>query len=130
MNPQALKYRKILAGAFFGTLVPLIYYFIQHKVHKVPGGSPRSQSISLCPPLSSLIFPSPSFSLTFLFLVLPALIIAYTIYAFFEWSLVLLDVGFDAVSVLDFDKFEFQVIEKGLKDNEGSASSRPYYSAV
>ena len=58
------------------------------------------------------------------------LIVAYTIYAFFEWSLVLLDAGFDAVSVLDFDKFEFQVIEKGLKDNEGSASSRPYYSAV
>jgi len=38
MNEQAIKYRKILAGLFFGTLVPLIYYFIQHKVHRVPGG--------------------------------------------------------------------------------------------
>ncbi len=38
-NPKAVKYRKILAGSFFGTLVPLIYYFIQHKVHKVPGGT-------------------------------------------------------------------------------------------
>jgi hypothetical protein len=57
--------------------------------------------------------------------------IAYTIYAFFEWSLVLLDTGFDAISILDFDKFEFQVVEKGLKDDEGSAESRPlYYSAV
>lgn len=42
-NPQAVKYRKYLASAFFGTLVPLIYFFIQHKVHKVPGGEPRSQ---------------------------------------------------------------------------------------
>jgi hypothetical protein len=37
-NPRAVKYRKYLAGAFFGTLVPLIYYFIQHKVHRVAGG--------------------------------------------------------------------------------------------
>lgn len=37
-NPRALKYRKRLAGCFFGTLVPLIYFFIQHKVHKVAGG--------------------------------------------------------------------------------------------
>lgn len=37
-NPQAVQYRKYLAGAFFGTLVPLVYFFIQHKVHKVAGG--------------------------------------------------------------------------------------------
>jgi hypothetical protein len=37
-NATAVKYRKYLAGAFFGTLVPLVYFFIQHKVHKVPGG--------------------------------------------------------------------------------------------
>lgn len=37
-NHRAVKYRKIMASLFFGTLVPLIYYFIQHKVHKVPGG--------------------------------------------------------------------------------------------
>ena len=37
-NPTAIKYRKYLAGAFFGTLVPLIYFFIQHKVHRVAGG--------------------------------------------------------------------------------------------
>ncbi|KAF2835911.1 hypothetical protein M501DRAFT_941074 [Patellaria atrata CBS 101060] len=70
-NPTAIKYRKIFAGAFFGTLVPLIYFFIQHKVHRVPG--------------------------------------AYTIYAFFEWALVLLDVAFDAVTVLDFSSFEIIV---------------------
>jgi hypothetical protein len=37
-NPRAVKYRKYLAGAFFGTLVPLVYFFIQHKVHKIAGG--------------------------------------------------------------------------------------------
>ncbi|EFQ97553.1 calcofluor white hypersensitive protein [Nannizzia gypsea CBS 118893] len=36
-NPRALKYRRTLASLFFATLVPLIYFFIQHKVHKVPG---------------------------------------------------------------------------------------------
>ena len=42
-----------------------------------------------------------------------------------------MDAGFDAVSVLDFDKFEFQIVEKGLKDDDGSAESRPlYYSSV
>ncbi|KAI1837944.1 hypothetical protein DTO006G1_3931 [Penicillium roqueforti] len=70
-NRRAVKYRKILASLFFGTLVPLIYYFIQHKVHKVPG--------------------------------------AYTKYAFFEWSLILFDVGFDAVTALDFECFELVV---------------------
>lgn len=38
-NPKAIKYRKIFAGSFFGTLVPLIYFFVQHKIHKVPGGT-------------------------------------------------------------------------------------------
>lgn len=34
---------------------------------------------------------------------------AYTRYAFFEWSLILFDVGFDAVTALDFDAFEIVV---------------------
>ncbi|KAJ5608967.1 hypothetical protein N7528_009534 [Penicillium herquei] len=76
-NRRAVKYRKIAASLFFGTLVPLIYYFIQHKVHKVPG--------------------------------------AYTRYAFFEWSLILFDVGFDAITVLDFEGFELVVRDvKGI----------------
>lgn len=37
-NPRALKYRRMFAGLFFATLVPLVYFFIQHKVHKIPGG--------------------------------------------------------------------------------------------
>lgn len=37
-NAKAVRYRKFFASCFFGTLVPLIYFFIQHKVHKVAGG--------------------------------------------------------------------------------------------
>lgn len=36
-NSTALKYRKFFAGVFFGSLIPLVYYFIQHKIHRVPG---------------------------------------------------------------------------------------------
>lgn len=40
---------------------------------------------------------------------------AYTTYAFFEWSLVLLDVAFDAITALDFDSFEVVIRDtKGI----------------
>ncbi|KAF1810652.1 calcofluor white hypersensitive protein-like protein [Eremomyces bilateralis CBS 781.70] len=83
-NPQAIRWRKRFATAFFGTIVPLIYFFIQHKVHKVAG--------------------------------------AYTIYAFFEWALVLLDVGFDAVTMLDFDGVE--VVVKDIRGITRGADNR------
>lgn len=35
--------------------------------------------------------------------------LAYTIYAFLEWALILFDVGFDAVTALDFESFELVV---------------------
>lgn len=41
---------------------------------------------------------------------------AYTIYAFFEWALVLLDVAFDAVTGLDFAGFELII-----KDVKGTS---------
>ena len=37
-NAKAIQYRKYVAGAFFGTIIPLVYFFIRHKVHRVPGG--------------------------------------------------------------------------------------------
>ncbi|KAF2400129.1 calcofluor white hypersensitive protein precursor [Trichodelitschia bisporula] len=86
-NPKAIKYRKYFGGAFFGTLIPLIYFFIQHKVHRVAG--------------------------------------AYTIYAFFEWSLVLLDVAFDACTVFDFESFEIVV-----RDVRGVTRGSPVSGAV
>lgn len=83
-NAKALRYRKFFASCFFGTLVPLVYFFIQHKVHKIAG--------------------------------------AYTIYAFFEWALVLFDVSFDAVTALDFENLELVVKDvKGV--SRGNAKS-------
>jgi ABC-type glycerol-3-phosphate transport system permease component len=41
-NTAAYGYRKLFAGSFFATLVPLIYFFIQHKVHHVAGGTYQS----------------------------------------------------------------------------------------
>jgi hypothetical protein len=78
-NPAALKWRKRIAGAFFGSLVPMVYFYIQHKVHRVPG--------------------------------------AYTTYAFFEWLLILFDVGFDAVTMLDFE-----TLEVVIRDVRGSSA--------
>ena len=37
-NPVAIKWRRIFGISFFTTLIPLIYFFIQHKVHRVAGG--------------------------------------------------------------------------------------------
>lgn len=54
---------------------------------------------------------------------------AYTIYAFFEWALVLLDVAFDAVTALDFETFELVVRDvNGL--SRGYVTMLPRYSKV
>lgn len=82
-NSPALKYRKIFASVFFASLVPLIYFFIQHKVHHIPG--------------------------------------AYTIYAFFEWALVLFDVAYDAATVYDFAALEIRIV-----DTQGVTSAAQY----
>ncbi|KAJ4348216.1 Protein cwh43 [Didymosphaeria variabile] len=82
-NPVSVQYRKYFSGTFYATILPLIYFFIQHKVHHVAG--------------------------------------AYTIYSFFEWALVLLDVGFDAVTVIEFQNFEVQVRDlKGISRGAGN----------
>ncbi|KAI0397980.1 Frag1/DRAM/Sfk1 family protein [Xylariaceae sp. FL0594] len=36
-NTKAIKYRRNIAAAFFATIIPLVYYFVQHKIHRVPG---------------------------------------------------------------------------------------------
>lgn len=36
---------------------------------------------------------------------------AYTKYAFFEWSLIFFDVGFDAITALDFAGLELQIVD-------------------
>lgn len=47
---------------------------------------------------------------------------AYTTYAFFEWALILLDVGFDAVTALDFEGFELTV-----RDIQGASRGYVYW---
>lgn len=37
-NPRAIKYRKRIATAFFTAIVPMVYLYIQHKIHRVAGG--------------------------------------------------------------------------------------------
>lgn len=37
-NRPSLRYRRVFAAMFYSALIPMIYYFIQHKIHKVPGG--------------------------------------------------------------------------------------------
>nr|WOG36127.1 uncharacterized protein [Candida metapsilosis] len=71
------KARFYTGVSFFGTIVPLIYWFIQHKVHIRPG--------------------------------------AYSVYAYFEWSLIALDILFDAWSAVDYSDIEVSISGEGLK---------------
>lgn len=70
----------ITASAFFGTLVPLVYWYIQHRVERRPG--------------------------------------AYSIYAYFEWSLIILDISFDALS---YSEFKNLVITISDEDSDGKS---------
>jgi len=40
-NTQARRMRRAMATAFFTAMIPMIYFFIQHKVHRVPGAYTR-----------------------------------------------------------------------------------------
>ncbi|KAI0249871.1 Frag1/DRAM/Sfk1 family-domain-containing protein [Lactifluus subvellereus] len=59
-----------IASLFWVSLLPMIYFFVQHKVYHIPG--------------------------------------AYTHYAFFEWSLILFDILYDSVTILDFENNEIE----------------------
>lgn len=81
------NYRFYTSVAFFTMLVPLIYFFIQHKVHRIAG--------------------------------------AYSIYAYFEWSLIILDVAFDAWTAVDFQDLTITLsaskpISFSIDQNEGT----------
>ncbi|KAJ2707448.1 Protein cwh43 [Coemansia sp. IMI 203386] len=64
--------RKWVCSLFFGNIVPLVYYFIQHKVHRVAG--------------------------------------AYTTYAFFEWALIVFDVMFDSLAMVEFQALDMSIL--------------------
>lgn len=46
-NPTAIKYRKRVTASFFGVIPLLVYFYIQHKVHRVAGGKPSLTSSQL-----------------------------------------------------------------------------------
>ncbi|KAI8970775.1 Frag1/DRAM/Sfk1 [Pilobolus umbonatus] len=79
-NTPALKNRRRCTGALFCTLIPMIYFYIQHKMYQVAG--------------------------------------AYSIYSVFEWTLILYDVGFDAMTVTDYRRLEIRVDEKNCVNRE------------
>ncbi|SCV04981.1 LANO_0G15874g1_1 [Lachancea nothofagi CBS 11611] len=72
-------YKKLAMYTFFGTLVPLIYWFLQHNLYHRAG--------------------------------------AYSIYAYFEWSLILLDIAFDALAFQDFKKLSLNLELKSSVGN-------------
>lgn len=87
LSPKGSKERRgraLTAGLFFLTLIPLVYFFIQHKVHVVAG--------------------------------------AYSYYAYFEWSLIILDIGFDTWSVVDFSSIEIQLFGSKIELVESGPS--------
>ncbi|KAL8286946.1 hypothetical protein RQP46_003952 [Phenoliferia psychrophenolica] len=83
-SPTAL--RGYFAAAFFSTLVPLVFFYIKHKVHAVAG--------------------------------------AYSIYALFEWSLIALDIAFDAVVARDFARLELRIVDVGT---EAATTNRTFH---
>ncbi|OLL24296.1 Protein cwh43 [Neolecta irregularis DAH-3] len=89
-EPKSIYYRKLYSGLFFGSLLPLIYYFVQHKVHRVPG--------------------------------------AYTRYAFFEWTLVILDVLYDSVTYHEFRGVSLQIVVLNAVRGKGNDDATPYLS--
>ena len=127
-NPKAQQYRKLFAYTFFGALVPMIYFFIQHNVHRIPGGKKREQRKGSkwknCLGHLNLLV-GPCFLTSLHLFLLFTMATAYTYYAFFEWSLIISDLAFDAVCMIDFETFEFRVVDVGLngKNEEGSAFS-------
>ncbi|KAI8870012.1 hypothetical protein GQ42DRAFT_122947 [Ramicandelaber brevisporus] len=72
---QSRSRRVLVTCLFFGMIPPMVYFFIQHKVNRMPT--------------------------------------AYTYYAFFEWSLILFDVLFDAISFRDFSLLDLQIVNAG-----------------
>ena len=76
--------------SFFVSLVPMIYFFIQHKVHRIPGGKSEVRLRLDCD-LTMTTFT------------------AYTQYSFFEWTLIIMDVLFDSIAEQEFSDASLEV---------------------
>lgn len=70
-------------------MVPMIYFFIQHKVHRIPGGESRDNDVNT---RNSCVA-----------------VAAYTQYSFFEWGLILFDVMFDSAVEQELEAANLEV---------------------
>jgi len=52
----------------------------------------------------------------------PMFMIGYSLFSLSEWTLVLLEAGFDAVSILDFRRLDIQVVERNKEDDDGTGT--------
>ncbi|KAI0297277.1 Frag1/DRAM/Sfk1 family-domain-containing protein [Multifurca ochricompacta] len=75
----------VLRQRFWISLPPMIYFFVRHKVHRIPG--------------------------------------AYTHYAFFEWSLILFDILYDSVTIVDFENSGIETSINISIDRRGGQSA-------
>lgn len=67
----------------------MVYFYIQHKIYRIPGGSSSTKTFR--DDLRSWSQP------------------AYTYYSFFEWLLIIFDIMYDSVAELDFKHANLQV---------------------
>ncbi|KAG6909998.1 hypothetical protein DXG01_013998 [Tephrocybe rancida] len=80
LSGTSLRRRRIIVSTgFFTAIISLVYFFIQHKVHRIPGESYTQLET------------------------------AYTHYSFFEWGLILLDVLYDALAEQEYRESDLQV---------------------
>ena len=89
-TPSGNRNRKIIFALFTTTLGPLVYFYIQHKVHRIAGGWSRHLNASCA---------------------VADFFVAYSIYAIFEWSLIFYDVTFDAIAISDFAGYELHIVD-------------------
>jgi hypothetical protein len=90
LRRRQLRLISLFYNSFFGSIIPLIYFFIQHKVHSIPGGA--------CFRIYALDSANKD--------------LAYTRYSFFEWALIVFDILYDSVAELDFKEANIQVCWK------------------
>lgn len=81
------RVRKLVSTLFFGSIIPMVYFFVQHKVYKIPG--------------------------------------AYTRYSFFEWGLILLDILYDSITGIDFERSKLQIMLGRSLDADDRGDSIP-----
>jgi hypothetical protein len=101
-NRRARKYRKIIAGCLYFMWLPMIIFFIRH-MKNIPGSEgPRGVM----------------------------LMVGYSLFSLAEWTLVLLEAAFDTVSILDFRRFELQVVEIIEEEDEEEAGKTSFRNII